>query len=97
MTKQKKTIWIIGNILIGISAFLAYLWGILRAWGDDGGIIWTYPIGAVTVVLVVFGFFNSFIISSEKAKQWGLSVVILLGSVIATMVVHGILQNTILE
>lgn len=96
MSKQKKAIWILGNILLGLLGFFAYLWGALQAWGNEGS-FWLYPIGAVTIVLVVFAIFNFSITSKEKAKHWGISILILLGSSVVTILVHGLLQNTIFE
>jgi Na+-driven multidrug efflux pump len=52
LTKDKKIIWMIGNIGFGVAAFLTYLWGALTAWGQDGN-FWVYPIGSVIAVLVV--------------------------------------------
>lgn len=88
--------WITGNIVVGFIGFFAYLWGILLTWGGEG-MNWLYPIGAVAAVLLIFAVLNSLLISGDKAKYWGLSIVILLASTGVTAVVYGILQNTIFE
>lgn len=95
MTNGKKLVWIIGNLLLGIGTFYAYLRGLLQAWGQDP--MWIYPVISVSIVLLVFTIFNLIIILSDKAKHWGLSLAIMVGAAVGTLLVHAILQNTILE
>lgn len=96
MTKQKKLIWIIGNVVLGMGSFYAFLWGLFIAWGYKGNFA-LFSIGAVTLILIVFAVFNFLIISSEKLKYWVISFLLLICSAGGTILVHGILQNTLLE
>ncbi len=96
LSNQKKTVWIIGNITLGFIGFFAYLWGVFTAWANGGNIL-LYGIGSIIIVLLAFIIFNYLIITNKKAKHWGLSLAVFLGSAIVTILVHGLLQNTIFE
>lgn len=96
LTKLRKTIWFIGNMLIGGFSFYAYLWAMLQAWGQNGN-FWLYAVGSIAAVVTVFVIFNLVMIPSEKLKHWGVAILILLGSSGITIAVHAVLQNTILE
>ena len=92
----KTIIWIVGNLVLGILGFYVCLWSLFQAWGAAGS-FWLYLTGAVAVVIIVFLTFNAFMIKDEKARKWGWAVLMLLGSTGVTLLVHGILQNTVLE
>ncbi|MCT2537683.1 hypothetical protein NC661_11375 [Aquibacillus koreensis] len=96
MTSIKKIFWILGNVLLGIGGFFGYVWGMFQAWGQQGS-FFLYGMGSISVALVMFFILNIVIIPSDQKKKWGTAVVIFLGSIIVTVLIHGLLQNTILE
>ncbi|WP_407269792.1 hypothetical protein [Radiobacillus sp. PE A8.2] len=96
MTRTNRIIWIIGNIIVGVSVYFVFLLGVFQAWAQQGSFL-LYAIGSIVVVLIIFCIFNLIIISKEKAKNWAISVFILMGSLGVTMLIYGTLQNTIFE
>ncbi|MFA9556847.1 hypothetical protein ACERII_06070 [Evansella sp. AB-rgal1] len=96
MNTSTKTIWILGNILLGVFTFIAFLWGVLTAWGSAFP-FWFYPIAAVSILFGGYILFNSFLIKNKDVKLWGISLFLFLTSTAITIIVHVILQNTIFD
>ncbi|MEQ6390995.1 hypothetical protein RZN22_17050 [Bacillaceae bacterium S4-13-58] len=90
-----KFFWITGNVLWGVIGFYIYLTALL--WGWDKGNIMIYPIAAIIGIIFLFLLYNLLIIGRGALKKWGQSIVIFLGSAVGAVIIHGILQNTILE
>jgi len=88
--------WSVSNIILGIISFPVYLFAVFQAWANQGGIA-LFGIGSIVLMFIIFIVFNLFMINQEKAKYWGFSILLFLGSAAITILTHGILQNTIFE